>query len=76
MVFLFFEVLVRFMAGESGAATPQLAKCMGCGEAFGSYGELVDHVVVAHNVTCQVCGERLSSKRELLLHNKERHGLG
>jgi transcription elongation factor Elf1 len=64
------------MEGKSGTLTPQLTKCPGCGEEFCSYNELIDHVVVAHNITCQVCGEKLNSKRDLLAHNREKHGIG
>lgn len=67
---------MRFMTEKSGTVTPQLTKCPGCGEEFSTYDEFIDHVVVAHNATCQVCGEHLTSKREMLLHNKERHSLG
>lgn len=63
------------MEGKSSTLTLQLTKCMGCGEEFSSYNELVDHVITAHNVTCQVCGAHLISKRELLYHNKIKHGL-
>lgn len=64
------------MEGKSGTLTPQLTKCPGCGEIFSSYDELIDHVVTAHNVTCQVCGEKLNTKRDLLQHNRVKHGIG
>jgi hypothetical protein len=64
------------MEHKRGAVTLRLTKCLGCGEEFSSYDEFIDHVVVAHNVTCQVCGEGLNSKRDLLQHNRERHGIG
>jgi hypothetical protein len=67
---------VRFMTQRSGTVKPQLNKCPGCGEEFSSYNEFIDHVVVAHNITCQVCGEKLNSKRDLLAHNKAKHGMG
>jgi|GEM_PF-2363465 len=63
------------MERESGAVAPQLTKCPGCGKEFSSYSELIDHVVEAHEATCQVCGARLGSRHELLLHNKEKHGI-
>ncbi|NLF87689.1 hypothetical protein GX563_02575 [Candidatus Bathyarchaeota archaeon] len=52
-----------------------MTKCPGCGKEFSSYSELIDHVVEAHEATCQVCGARLGSRHELLLHNKEKHGI-
>lgn len=69
------ETEKRSMQGKSGTLTPQLAKCPGCGEEFTSYDEFIDHVVMAHNATCQICGAHLTSKRELLEHNKEKHGV-
>jgi uncharacterized C2H2 Zn-finger protein len=60
---------------DSGMATPQLTKCPGCGAQFDTYDQLIDHVVEAHNITCQVCGAKLNSKEELLQHNKQKHNL-
>lgn len=54
---------------------PELTKCPGCGARFASYDQLIDHVVKAHDITCQVCGAKLGSKEELLRHNKEIHGI-
>jgi len=54
---------------------PELTKCPSCGAQFDTYDQLIDHVVKAHNITCQVCGAKLNSKEELLKHNKEKHGI-
>lgn len=50
-------------------------KCPGCGAAFESYDSLIDHVVKVHDSNCQMCGANLTSKVELLKHNKEQHGV-
>lgn len=50
-------------------------KCPGCGATFESYDLLIDHVVVAHDSNCQMCGAELATKEELLIHNKEIHGV-
>ncbi|XHH10572.1 MAG: C2H2-type zinc finger protein [Candidatus Bathyarchaeia archaeon] len=49
--------------------------CPGCGAKFDTYNQLIDHVVKAHNSTCQICGAKLNSKEELLKHNREKHGV-
>ena len=51
------------------------AKCPGCGEEFGSYDELIDHVVETHDSNCQMCGAELDTKEELLKHNREEHSV-
>jgi len=53
----------------------ELTKCPGCGAQFATYDQLIKHVVIAHNATCQVCGAKLLSKEELLEHNKKEHGI-
>jgi hypothetical protein len=63
------------MEGKIGTLTPQLTKCPGCGEELSSYDEFINHIVKAHNASCQVCGAHLTSKRELLVHNREKHDI-
>jgi hypothetical protein len=47
----------------------------GMRSTISTYDQLIDHLVEAHNATCQVCGTKLRNKEELLQHNKEKHGI-
>jgi hypothetical protein len=50
-------------------------KCSVCGAGFDSQDNLYDHVVEVHDSECVLCGARMNSKIEWIVHNKEKHGM-
>jgi hypothetical protein len=60
---------------KGGEEMSEGMRCPGCGAEFASYDMLIDHVVLMHESNCQMCGAELSTKAELLSHNKEKHGI-
>ena len=49
-------------------------KCASCGAEFDTQDKYNDHVVKVHDFNCVLCGAKMNSKIEWIVHNKEKHG--